>query len=100
MNAIILAIVEKEDSYGYALCRQARKIIPGSYNAVYKLLHRLVDAKCLDTYDLTECGRLRRYYRFTDNGRRLLVIYRNEWIKHKKIIDVLLFCRESDDSLV
>ncbi len=90
LDACVLGIVAKEDSYGYTLTQKVRELIDISESTLYPVLRRLQKDKYLETYDQPFQGRNRRYYRITDEGKALLEHYRNEWSDYKGKIDTLI----------
>ena len=74
LDACVLAILEKEDAYGYTLTAQVKEIVDISET----------------TYDQPFQGRNRRYYQLTDTGKAKLSFYKKEWESYKNKIDTLL----------
>lgn len=79
LDACVLGIVDRQDAYGYILTQQFRSVIDISESTLYPVLRRLQKAELLTTYDEPFEGRNRRYYSITDEGRKMLNFYRNEW---------------------
>ncbi len=93
LDAIVLAIVKgtPEGTYGYKITQDVRKAIEISESTLYPVLRRLQKDDCLEVYDLECGGRNRRYYRITEQGRRQLLLYQQEWGSYiKKINEILL----------
>ncbi|MBU7592706.1 PadR family transcriptional regulator [Metabacillus halosaccharovorans] len=91
LDACVLAVLAKEDAYGYSLTQQVREIMDISESTLYPVLRRLQKKEFLTTYDRPFQGRNRRYYRITDSGMEKLQELRREWVEHKlKIESVLL----------
>ena len=90
LDACVLGIVAKGDSYGYTLTQKVRELIDISESTLYPVLRRLQKEKYLETYDQSFQGRNRRYYRITDEGKKILIYYRNEWKSYKDKIDILI----------
>lgn len=78
-DACVLALLSREDSYGYKLVRDAEALLPLSESTLYPVLRRLEEAGALDVYSQEHGGRLRRYYRITPQGRRQLADFAREW---------------------
>lgn len=91
LDALVLAIVSKGDTYGYKITQDIRNAIDISESTLYPVLRRLQKSSCLETYDKEYMGRNRRYYKVTSTGKKALEGYRVEWIKHKNKIDDILF---------
>ncbi len=93
LDAIVLAIVDvtPEGTYGYRITQDVRKAIEISESTLYPVLRRLLKDDCLEVYDLECGGRNRRYYRITEQGRKQLALYQQEWGSYiKKINEILL----------
>ena len=81
---IVLAILAKGDSYGYAILQRVRESSGGRMEwtdgMLYPVLHRLerlghVGAR----WEVAQSGRRRKYYRITPGGRAQLVEERRQW---------------------
>lgn len=90
LDALVLAIVKKEDTYGYRITQDIRNAIDISESTLYPVLRRLQKDECLETYDKEYMGRNRRYYKVTSKGENTLNFYNSEWINHKNKIDSIL----------
>lgn len=90
LDACVLAIIEKEDAYGYTLTARVKEIVDISESTLYPVLRRLQKENYLTTYDQPYQGRNRRYYQITDSGKEKLVFYKNEWEIYKNNINSLL----------
>lgn len=91
MDAIVLAVVAREGTYGYKITQNIRQVVEISESTLYPVLRRLQKDRCLETYDLEFQGRNRRYYRITPIGQARLSSYLKEWQEHKERIDQILF---------
>ena len=90
LDACVLAIVAKEDAYGYSLTQQVQEVMDISESTLYPVLRRLQKADFLSTYDQPFQGRNRRYYRITDSGRKKYEELLVEWTEYKQKIDSVL----------
>ncbi len=90
LDAMVLAIVAKEDTYGYKITQEIRIAMEISESTLYPVLRRLQKDNCLETYDMSYMGRNRRYYKVTQKGNLSLELYKEEWKNHKKSIDEIL----------
>jgi len=81
---IVLAILAKEDSYGYAILQRVKELSRGRMEwtdgMLYPVLHRLerlghVEAR----WEVADSGRRRKYYRITSQGRAQLTEERRQW---------------------
>lgn len=90
LDAMVLAIVDREDTYGYKITQDIRVAIEISESTLYPVLRRLLKENDLETYDREFQGRNRRYYRTTPKGKATLLLYKEEWKLHKKKIEDIL----------
>ncbi|MFE3575575.1 PadR family transcriptional regulator [Lysinibacillus sp. NPDC059133] len=97
LDACVLAIVDKEDAYGYSLTQQIQSVMDISESTLYPVLRRLQKANCLTTYDQPYQGRNRRYYQITDQGRIRLLELLKEWQKYKEMVDCVLIGGKKDE---
>lgn len=95
LDAMVLAVVKREDTYGYKITQDIKVAAQVSESTLYPVLRRLQKNGSLETYDKEYQGRNRRYYRVTETGVKLLNELREEWLIHKKIVDLML----SDEKL-
>lgn len=79
LEICVLAVLEREDSYGYKLIKDISTCISISESTLYPILKRLEASSCLTTYSVEHNGRLRKYYRITDVGRRRIDEFTEEW---------------------
>ena len=98
LDFIVLAILHKNDEYGYLLTQQVREILDISETAMYPALKRLQKAHLLATYDLPCQGRNRRYYKLTDEGQKALSLYTENWNNFQENVYELLQKENNDKS--
>ena len=99
LDSMVLAIVEKEDTYGYEITQTMRKALDVSESTLYPVLKRLQKSQMLETYDKEYMGRNRRYYHVTTKGAAQLSDYRSEWLDHKQKVDSILLNDTADNTL-
>lgn len=97
LDACVLAILSREDTYGYRLTQEVREAMDISESTLYPVLRRLQKDGSLETYDEPFQGRNRRYYRITALGREKVVEYTNEWTLYKEKIDKALMGGDRDE---
>lgn len=91
LDACVLAVLSREDTYGYILTQNVREIMTISESTLYPVLRRLQKDECLTTYDKAYQGRNRRYYKITEKGMDKLNEYLEEWSEYKGNVDKVLF---------
>lgn len=90
LDALVLSVVSKEDTYGYKITQEIREAMEMSESTLYPVLRRLMKNELLASYDQEYLGRNRRYYQITEKGREQLTIYREEWLIYKDKINMLI----------
>ena len=90
LDACVLAILAKEDTYGYRLTQQIKETLGVSESTLYTVLRRLQKEELLETYDVAVMGRNRRYYRLTDEGLEKNKEYKREWVYFSRKITTIL----------
>lgn len=68
LDACVLAVLAREDAYGYRLTQQIRQVVEISESTLYPVLRRLQKDGAVRSYDQPYMGRNRRYYQLTENA--------------------------------
>ena len=89
----VLAAISGEDSYGYQIIKDMKPYIELSESTLYTILKRLEGANMLTVRTAEHGGRLRKYYRITDGGRRRLADFKEEW---KEVMSIYRFVTRED----
>ena len=81
---IVLAILARGESYGYAILQRVREVSRGHIEwtdgMLYPVLHRLERLGHVEAqWKVAETGRKRKYYRITPQGRAELAEERRQW---------------------
>ena len=90
LDAMVLAIVNNEDTYGYKITQEVRNAMEVSESTLYPVLRRLQKDSLLEIYDMPYMGRNRRYYKITQKGVKTLEVFRYEWQDYKNKIDNII----------
>ncbi len=90
LDACVLGIVGKGDTYGYDLTQQIGSAIDVSESALYPVLRRLSKEGLLTTYDRAYEGRNRKYYSITEDGVSKLSFYNLQWQIFKEVIEDII----------
>lgn len=91
MDGLVLALLSKEDLYGYSLTKQVQARFVVSESTMYPVLRRLKKRDWVTTYDEPFEGRNRRYYSISDLGYQELAHIQDEWRDFSsKINDLML----------
>ena len=87
LDAMVLALLTKEDTYGYQITKDIQEHFAVSESTLYPVLRRLQKDGCLTIYDEPFNDRNRRYYKITPLGRQQLAGYKAEWKVYAANID-------------
>ena len=79
LDVCVLAAIKNEDSYGYKIIKDVKPYIELSESTLYTILKRLETAKMLTVWMAEYDGRLRKYYRITELGRRRIEEFNQDW---------------------
>ncbi|MCM1059391.1 MAG: PadR family transcriptional regulator [Eubacterium sp.] len=90
LDALVLSVVAREDTYGYKITQEIREAMEMSESTLYPVLRRLLKSECLTTYDQEYLGRNRRYYQITVKGKEQLELYREEWLVYRDKINSII----------
>ena len=93
LDVCVLAAIRSEDSYGYRIIKDLKPTIELSESTLYTILKRLEAGGMLTVRTAEHGGRLRKYYRITDAGRRRIEEFRADW---EEILSVYEFVVRGD----
>lgn len=89
IEACILKLLLRGDSYGYQLVREAEEVLSISESTLYPVLRRLETAGALTVYSMEHNGRLRKYYAITEEGKKRIDGFLTEWQDVMKVYDFI-----------
>ena len=91
---LILGALEREPKHGYLIATEikakSKGVLDFREGTLYPALHEQERKGLIESYELEEPGRVRRYYRITENGRRVLEKERAEWKEVSAAVTLLL----------
>ena len=93
LDVCVLAAIKNKDSYGYQIIKDMKPYMQISESTLYPILRRLEEGGFLTVYSVEHNGRLRKYYRITQNGLKRLNEFTDEW---KEIMQVYQFITRED----
>ncbi len=93
LDVCVLAAIKSEESYGYKIIKDMKPYIELSESTLYTILKRLESANMLTVKTAEHGGRLRKYYRITDDGLKRIEEFKKEW---KEIISIYKFVTKED----
>jgi len=94
LDVCVLAAIKNEDSYGYKIIKDMKPYIELSESTLYTILKRLESANMLTVRMVEHDGRLRKYYRITENGRNRIRNFKEEW---KELLSVYQFVTKEEE---
>ncbi|HEY3914814.1 MAG TPA: helix-turn-helix transcriptional regulator [Verrucomicrobiae bacterium] len=91
---LILTILSKGESYGYALIQEVKRLsgdkIEWTDGMIYPVLHRMEsDGWIASRWGVAENGRKRKYYSLKQNGKKALKDQREQWLLVSEIFQGL-----------
>lgn len=87
---LILAIVDKQDSYGYEISQTVKLVSSIKESTLYPILKKLEKSGFLTTYAEEHQGRKRKYYTITEAGHRHLLFLTNEWYTYTDTLNAII----------
>jgi DNA-binding PadR family transcriptional regulator len=91
---LILTILSKGESYGYALIQEVKRLsgdkIEWTDGMIYPVLHRMEnDGWIASRWGVAENGRKRKYYSLKQDGKKALNDQREQWVLVSEIFQGL-----------
>ncbi len=93
LDVCVLAAIKDGESYGYKIIKDLKPCIELSESTLYTILKRLEVADMLTVRSAEHGGRLRKYYRITENGIKRLEEFKLEW---QEIFSIYQFVTKED----
>ena len=90
IEALILSIVERQDSYGYEISQTVKTVANIKESTLYPILKKLEGNGYLETYSKDYKNRTRKYYSLTAAGRTQLAFLVGEWQEYRDAIDAII----------
>ncbi|MEP7366496.1 MAG: PadR family transcriptional regulator [Acidobacteriota bacterium] len=94
LPTLILEALVREASHGYRIAQRIKErsegVLDFKEGTLYPALHKLENEGLVESYEGTENGRARRYYRITKVGRGTLAKDRAEWRKLSQAVTAIL----------
>jgi PadR family transcriptional regulator PadR len=94
LPTLILEALQHEPKHGYRIAQRikerSRGLLDFKEGTLYPALHKLEKEGLVESYEGTEKGRQRRYYRISGAGRRVLAKDRTEWRELSRAVSMIL----------
>lgn len=92
---LVLKLLEEKDMYGYemieSLARKSDQTFHLKAGTLYPLLHSLEEKGCVASYDMqADNERVRKYYRITSGGKKLLRQKQAEWSEYTLAVNKVM----------
>ena len=87
---LILAVLERGDSYGYEISQTIKLITNIKESTLYPILKKLEASGFLTTYSREFQGRMRKYYSLTNRGVEQLVTLKEEWTLYTDTVNGII----------
>ena len=92
LDACVLALLRRGDSYGYQIIKDLSEYIDISESTLYPILRRLETAGALTVYSVEHNGRLRKFYRITELGIGQSEQFLSGWAEMERIYEFIKEC--------
>ena len=92
LDACVLALLRRGNSYGYQIIKDLSEYIDISESTLYPILRRLESAGALTVYSVEHNGRLRKFYRITEQGLRQSDEFLSGWAEMERIYEFIKEC--------
>lgn len=79
LDVCVLAAIKDEESYGYKIIKDVKPYVVLSESTLYTILKRLEGANMLTVRTAEHDGRLRKYYKITEEGSKRIEEFKNDW---------------------
>ena len=90
MELLVLAMICREDSYGYQISQQLKHVSNLKDSTLYPVLRRLSENGYVESYVQQFQGRNRKYYRITEAGRQQKLYLEQEWSAYTRAVAEIL----------
>ena len=94
LDVCVLAAIQGGESYGYKIIKDMKPYLTLSESTLYTILKRLETARMLTVRTAEHGGRLRKYYRITDEGRKRIEEFKRDW---QEILSIYRFVTKEDN---
>ncbi|WP_297993168.1 PadR family transcriptional regulator [uncultured Clostridium sp.] len=95
-TVLILSILNRKDMYGYEMIKEIDLRSNGVFSlkegTLYPILHNLESVNYIESYwDDSKGNRKRKYYKITNNGKKLLLEKESEWKLFSETVNSVLW---------
>ncbi len=95
MESLLLCLISQQPTYGYRIIKELERKSAGYFSfkegTLYPALHRLEKAGLAKSrWQTLPSGQQRKYYYITENGLRVLVDRRSEWLDFLTAMNLII----------
>ena len=94
LDVCVLTAIKNEDSYGYQIIKDMKPYLEMSESTLYTVLKRLESAGLLTVRTSEHGGRLRKYYRITESGRKRIEDFKTQW---REVMQIYQFVTRGEE---
>ena len=94
LDVCVLAAIKDEESYGYKIIKDIKPYLEISESTLYPILRRLEVSELLTVRSAEYNGRLRKYYKITEEGLNRIEAFKTEWAE---IMAIYKFITKEDE---
>lgn len=96
LDVCVLKVLDTRDSYGYQIIKDILPYVEISESTLYPILKRLETSQLLTVYSVEHNGRLRKYYRITEIGKKRISEFIDDWKEIQAIYEFINQQKEGD----
>lgn len=94
LPVLVLQVLESGPKHGYAIAQEIKQRSKGVLDfregTLYPTLHLQENKGFIESFEQTAKGRVRRYYRITEKGSKVLETERKEWRQVSSAVSLIL----------
>ena len=94
LDVCVLTAIQNEESYGYKILKDIKPYLEMSESTLYTVLKRLESAGLLTVRTSEHGGRLRKYYRITESGRKRIEDFKTQW---REVMQIYQFVTRGEE---
>lgn len=94
-SLLVLQLISEKEQYGYQIIKElelrSNHIFTLKEGTLYPILHSLEEKGAIESYErLAETGKMRKYYRITKKGGKLLKDKKTEWNTYQQAVNQVI----------
>ncbi|WP_331487830.1 PadR family transcriptional regulator [Anaerocolumna sp. AGMB13025] len=95
ISMMLLKLLENQDMYGYEMIKElearSENVFSLKEGTLYPALHALEADGAIESYEkVSESGRIRKYYRISKKGTKILADKTKEWNTYQKAVNLVI----------